>query len=96
MPDNNSHDLTPYLQYCELDTKLQGSHSELTKEQQKCRELERLLSNYKNVITELQDDVDQTNKQNKESAINVSDQYLILIYCIIAKFLFKDYPKTNA
>lgn len=67
-----------WLQYSELDVKLQSCHSELTKEQQKCRELERLLTNYKSVITELQDDVDQTNKQNKETASSVSSLVMAL------------------
>ena len=51
--------------------KLQSCHTEYTKEQQKCRELDRLLNNYKSVITELQDDVEQLTRQNKDAANNV-------------------------
>lgn len=55
---------------------MQACHSELTKEQQKCRELERMLANYKKFITELQDEVEQLTKQGKDSSNNVSDNNL--------------------
>lgn len=59
---------------------MQACHSELTKEQQKCRELERMLANYKKFITELQDEVEQLTKQGKDSSNNVSDNNLTTSY----------------
>ncbi|XP_067932681.1 interaptin-like [Watersipora subatra] len=64
--------------YVELDGKLQDSHTEHMKEQQRCRELDRLLTNYKSVITELQDDVEQLTKQHKTAADNVKDRESLL------------------
>lgn len=85
-----------------MDVKLQSSHTELTKEQQKCRELERLLANYKNVITELQDDIEQTNKQNKENSAKVcftdfakSSQWLFHFLCIAHCKLWKQDDNGN-
>lgn len=64
---------------------MQASHAELAKEQQKSRELERMLNSYKKLITELQDEVEQLTKQNGVTCEKVLD-----IDSLVPIFVFAD------